>query len=83
MGLDREVGWGSVCCAEVSWASLVFEVFEDSAAFALLTWCMLDVPLPGLPFPELQRPQMGRNGLPWCSNSYHTHCAHKQQSTNT
>jgi hypothetical protein len=38
MGLDREVGWGSEFCEEVSFASLLlFEEFGDSAAFALLT----------------------------------------------
>ena len=38
------------------------------------TWCIPDVPDPASPLPELfHRPQIGRKGLPWCSNSYHTH----------
>jgi hypothetical protein len=37
MGLDREVGWGSELCEEVSLESLVLFDFVDSAAFALLT----------------------------------------------
>lgn len=39
------------------------------------TWCMPDVPLSGLLLllPELQRPQMGRSGLPCLRSSYHTH----------
>jgi hypothetical protein len=46
------------------------ELSEDTSfvslggVFALVTWCMPDGPLPGLPFPELQRPQMGLSGLP-------------------
>jgi hypothetical protein len=80
MGLDEGDCLGSVCCSEDGFAVSIFGAVE---AFPLLTWCMLAVPFPRLPFPELQRPQIGLSGRPWCSSSYHTHCAHRQQSTKT
>ena len=83
IGLDRGgVGFGLL--GDGSFVSLIlFVVLVGCEDFAVVTWCMPDVPSPGLPLPELQRPQIGRSGLPWCSSSYHTHCAHRQQSTKT
>jgi hypothetical protein len=82
MGLDRCGMLASELSTEAFFVSML-GVLGGLEAFALVTWCMLDVPLLGLPLPELHRPQIGRSGLPWCSISYHTHCAHRQQSTKT
>jgi hypothetical protein len=85
---STDVGFGGVrseLSDMPSFVSIVlFGVLDGSEGFGA-TWCMPDAPLPGLllPLPELQRPHIGRSGLPCFSSSYHTHCPHRQQSTNT